>query len=115
MAVVLFVVRATIAPEQEDAYRAGYAQPGSVQGMLNWYAANIDMGPVPKEHWPTDVTISVPTRVVWGMADTALLPGNIDGLDAYVSDLTVIELEGVDHWVPLRAEDDVVAAIRAME
>ena len=44
-------------------------------------------------------TIEVPTTVVWGMEDQALLPGLLDGLDAYVPDLTVHRVEGASHWV----------------
>jgi len=43
--------------------------------------------------------IRVPTLVVWGMRDTALLPGNLEGLDACVPDLRIERLPEASHWV----------------
>jgi pimeloyl-ACP methyl ester carboxylesterase len=41
----------------------------------------------------------VPTLVVWGMRDQALLQGNLDGLEACVPDLRIERLPGASHWV----------------
>jgi pimeloyl-ACP methyl ester carboxylesterase len=49
---------------------------------------------------PTELLrIEVPTRVLWGMADHALLPGLLDGLDSYVPNLQVRRVEGASHWI----------------
>jgi pimeloyl-ACP methyl ester carboxylesterase len=45
------------------------------------------------------LTITVPTLVVWGMDDTALPPALMDGLDAYVRDLTVRKVPDATHWI----------------
>ena len=45
------------------------------------------------------VTVRVPTRVVWGLGDTALLSGLLDGLDAFVPDLHVLRVPGASHWI----------------
>lgn len=43
--------------------------------------------------------VEVPTRVLWGLADHALLPGLLDGLDSYVPNLQVRRVEGASHWL----------------
>jgi len=45
------------------------------------------------------VTVRVPTRVVWGMQDHALLPGLLDGLEEFVPDLHVTRVPGASHWI----------------
>ncbi len=45
------------------------------------------------------VGVQVPTLVLWAMDDTALLPGLLEGLDAYVPKLTVQPMPGATHWV----------------
>jgi len=41
----------------------------------------------------------VPTLVIWGMQDTALRPGLLDGLDQYVPDLRIERIAEGTHWV----------------
>ncbi|MFW9773618.1 MAG: alpha/beta fold hydrolase, partial [Candidatus Thorarchaeota archaeon] len=43
--------------------------------------------------------IKVPTLVIHGMQDTAVLPQNLDGLSEYVEDLKIIRVENSSHWV----------------
>ncbi len=57
-------------------------------------------------------TIELPTLVIWGMKDTALLPGNLDGLDEYVPDLRIHRIEDGSHWVINEQPDAVNAVIR---
>jgi epoxide hydrolase 4 len=45
------------------------------------------------------LTISLPTLVVWALDDIALPPELIDGLDAYISDLTLKTVPGASHWI----------------
>ncbi|RYF37072.1 MAG: alpha/beta hydrolase, partial [Comamonadaceae bacterium] len=37
--------------------------------------------------------------VLWAMDDIALPPELIDGLDAYIPDLTLEKVEGATHWI----------------
>ena len=37
--------------------------------------------------------------MIWGLGDTALLPSQLDGLDALVPDLTVVKVDA-GHFVP---------------
>ena len=45
------------------------------------------------------LSIDLPTLVVWGMKDIALPPELIDGLDAYIKNLTLIPVEDATHWI----------------
>lgn len=54
-----------------------------------------DIPVLPRER----LTVDVPTLVFWALDDTALLPGLLDGLDAYVPRMTLVEVPGATHWV----------------
>jgi epoxide hydrolase 4 len=45
------------------------------------------------------LTVTVPTLVLWGMKDVALLPSLLDGLEAFVPALTVERVEDASHWI----------------
>ncbi|MCO4769374.1 MAG: alpha/beta hydrolase [Deltaproteobacteria bacterium] len=93
-------------------YKTAWGQKRAVEGGLNWYRANFTDG---LPNVDRDLNVDIPTLVMWGMDDTALLPKNMDGLDAYVSDLTLEEVEGATHWiaheVPGRVADSIAAFI----
>jgi len=55
--------------------------------------------------------IAVPTLVIWGMKDTALLPVQLDGLDELVEDLSIARLPDAGHFAPWEAPDDVAGAL----
>ncbi|NPC55876.1 alpha/beta fold hydrolase [Caenimonas soli] len=70
-------------------YRASPVRPPSAQDPG---AAGIDL--------PRDMlTVDLPTLVLWAMDDAALPPELIDGLDEYVSQLTLEKIEGATHWI----------------
>jgi pimeloyl-ACP methyl ester carboxylesterase len=74
------------------AYLAAWTQPGAITGGLNWYRA---MGGA----LPALPIFATPTLVIWGMRDTFLLPGNLDGLDQWVTPLRVERVADADHWI----------------
>lgn len=45
------------------------------------------------------VTVRVPTHVVWAEADIALPPALLDGLDAFVPQMTLTRVPGATHWI----------------
>jgi pimeloyl-ACP methyl ester carboxylesterase len=53
----------------------------------------------------------VPTLVVWGMKDAALLPLQLDDLEALVEDLTIVRLPEIGHFAPWEAGEDVADAL----
>ena len=93
--------------DDRAAYLEAWGQPGAMTATLNWYRANASEKGLAKPDSPLMVT--VPTLVMWGMEDTALLSGNLVGLDEYVSDLEIIEYPTATHWI-MHEEPDAIAA-----
>ena len=110
---------ATVSEEDKREYLAEWSQPGGMLPMLNWYRATKLMVPPPGATLPLPdfllrafPEIHVPTLVVWGLKDTALLPVQLEGLDALVDDLRVVKLPDVGHFAPWEAPDQVASALR---
>ncbi len=92
--------------EDRRAYLEAWARPGALSGGLAWYRASPLYPPTPEDPGPArlalraeDFTVRVPTLVLWGMRDRALLPGCLDGLEACVPDLEVVRVPGASHWI----------------
>ena len=68
-------------------------------------AAGIDLS-------PADFSVHVPTLVIWGERDTALLPGLLDGLEALVPKLSVKRIPDGSHWVIHEQPGEVNRLIR---
>ncbi len=101
---------AGLSDEDLGKYKDAWGQPEALLSMVRWYRANLSAD----EGIDVDVTIpDLKTLVLWGMADSALLPGNLIGLDQYVTNLTIRTLPGVSHWINHNAHEDVATAIRA--
>jgi pimeloyl-ACP methyl ester carboxylesterase len=109
-----------IIPEAEkQQYIADWSQPGAMKAMLNWYRASKLIIPppfvsVPLPDWILGAfpKVEVPTLVVSGMKDSALLPLQLDGLDRLVPDLTIVPIQDAGHFVPWQAPEPVAAALR---
>ena len=106
-------------PEAEkQQYLAEWSQPGALAAMLNWYRASRLVVPppgvtVPLPDWLLRAfpTVRVPTLVIWGMRDPALLPLQLDGLGELVEDLTIVRLPDAGHFAPWEAPDQVSEAL----
>lgn len=105
--------------EEKPHYIANWARPGAMTAMLNWYRASAIQVPAMDEDaaMPAFVTapfppVQPPTLVIWGMEDSALLPVQLEGLDAHVSDLTIVRIEQAGHFVPWEKPQAVNAAMR---
>jgi len=105
--------------DEKPVYLDQWGQPGAMTAMLNWYrasAVNVPaMDATPERPAFLDgpfPALKAPTLVIWGLDDKALLPSQLEGLDALVSDLTLARLEGVGHFAPWEAPDKVTAAMR---
>ena len=107
----------------EDARQSlveAWSQPGALTGGLNYYRASImyppsaqDAGAKKLQLEPKDFMVRVPTLVIWGERDTALLPGCIEGLDAVVPDLKLVRVPDATHWVARERTDLVIREIEA--
>ena len=61
---------------------------------------------------PASLTVKVPTLVIWGEKDTALLTSNLDGLERFVPQLTVKRIPEGTHWVIHEKASEVNGYIR---
>ena len=103
---------------EKAAYLDEWSQPGAMTAMLNWYRASRIVVPGMDETPERPAFLSAPfppvtqpTLVIWGMDDKALLPSQLDGLDALVPDLTLVKV-AAGHFVPWEAPEAVTEAIR---
>jgi pimeloyl-ACP methyl ester carboxylesterase len=108
--------------EDTAAYVAAWSQPGALTGGLNYYRAS-GVGPPPPSAaggaapaTPAPATpplvVRVPTLVIWGEKDTALLTGNLNGLDTVVPNLTVKRIPEGTHWIARENAAEVNRFIR---
>lgn len=107
-----------ISQAERAQYIANWSQPGAFNAMLNWYRAAKVIVPPPGATVPLPdlllrafPTLKVPTLVIWGMKDMALLPMQLEGLDALVEDLNVVRLPNVGHFAPWEAGEQVASAL----
>jgi epoxide hydrolase 4 len=100
--------RVAIDEEEKQAYLAAWAQPGALTGALNYYRASPLYPPekggdaTPESRLGLDAAqfhVKVPTLVIWGEQDQALLPGNLDGLERHVADLRIVRVPDASHWI----------------
>jgi pimeloyl-ACP methyl ester carboxylesterase len=109
---------ALISETEKRQYISEWSQPGAFTAMLNWYRASPLLVPPPGATVPLpdallrlSKSIRIPTLVVWGMKDPALLPVQLDGLSEVVDDLRIVRLLEVGHFAPWEAPDEVTAAL----
>lgn len=102
------------------AYHEAWSQPGAISGGVSYYRASPLYPPIADDPGarrlkldPADFVVRVPTLVIWGERDQALLPALLDGLDALVPDLTVQRLPDCSHWLAHEAPERVAGLIRA--
>jgi len=108
-----------IIPEAERRqYISEWSQPGALTAMLNWYrASKVKVPPpgvtLPLPQWILGAfpKVEVPTLVIWGMKDKALLPVQLDGLDRLVTDLHIVRIPNAGHFAPWEAPESVISAL----
>ena len=93
-----------------------WTQPDAIKSGLNWYRANELTDEVVSAHMAElNPTVTVPTTVMWGLDDDAVLPQNAEGLEVWVEDLTVETFPNVDHWIEHRIPEEIARAIRELD
>ena len=93
--------------QDRNAYLEAWSQPGALTGGLNYYRVSrvtpTPIGTQAAQERPSrdlnSLMVRVPTLVIWGEQDRALLTGNLDGLEQFVPDLTVKRIPDGSHWV----------------
>jgi len=103
-------------PDDElDALVADYARPGAFAASIAWYRAGAgtlasalaERAPAPEDR------LAVATTVLWPTEDPLFPVAWSDRIDAFLAHAQLHILDGVGHFVPLQAPDDVAGAIRA--
>jgi pimeloyl-ACP methyl ester carboxylesterase len=105
--------------EERQRYLEDWKQPGVLTTMLNWYRASKLEVPTPGEeakaplwtHVPFP-KLQMPTLVVWGLNDVALLPVQLEGLHELVEDLRLVTSPTAGHFITWEEPGIVTAAIR---
>jgi len=104
-----------------DAVRQRYRDVWAcgLDGALNYYRASPLRPALPGDDRlrrlelpPSVVDVRVPTTVVWGLADDALLPGLLDGLEHWVRPLRVVRVPGASHWIVHERPDVLLKALQ---
>jgi epoxide hydrolase 4 len=106
--------------EARNALLEAWSQPGALTGGLNYYRASPlypptaeDPGPKKLQWKPEDFMVRVPTLVLWGERDTALLPGCLEGLEQVVPGVKIVRVPEASHWIARERTDLVCREIEA--
>jgi pimeloyl-ACP methyl ester carboxylesterase len=90
-----------------------------LQGGLNYYRASPLRPPTAQDRSvialsfaPEFVTVTIPTHVIWAEADVALPKALLDGLDAFVPQMTLTRVPGASHWIVHEQPALVLAELR---
>lgn len=98
-------------------YKSAWRDVQGLRAMINWYRASpLKLGQSGEAvegltFDPNCLQVRCPHLLVWGMADSALLPMATEGLEAYAPDLTRVEIAGADHWLHHQKPAKVAKAI----
>ena len=104
--------------EERQHYLDDWSQPGVLTTMLNWYRASRIVVPAPGEeakaplwtHAPFP-KLGMPTLVIWGLKDAALLPVQLEGLPDLVEDLRLVTSPSAGHFITWEEPGTVTSAI----
>ena len=110
---------ARLSDAERAAYHAAWGQPGAIEAGLNYYRAarmgeQVAAGGVSEEYEAKirAMRLEVPTLVIWGERDPALLVGLTRGLEEWIPELRLEVLPGAGHWVPYERPEEVNRLIR---
>jgi len=109
-----------LSPADQALYREAWSQPGALTGGLNYYRASPlyppspagDPGAASLNLDPAMFTVRVPTLILWGERDRALLPVLLDGIEEVVPDVRIQRIPEGSHWVVHEYPEVVNRAIR---
>ncbi len=112
-----------ITPEMRQRYIEAWSRPGALTGGLNYYRISPLHPPLSEaeeasirqvaEAPAKAFSVSVPTLVIWGEKDEALLVGNLNGLEQFVETLTLRRIPEATHWLVHEQPERVNGYIRS--
>lgn len=110
---------ASMEPEERAILLDDWSNPDAAFGMLNYYRATPMQVPAMNEPFelPADFSapevpkLTIPTLVIWAMGDTALPPGNLEGMEDHIAPLTLVRIEDCEHFVTWGAPKKVNEAM----
>jgi epoxide hydrolase 4 len=113
---------AWLTPAVREQYREAWHNGGrGLTGALNYYRASplrpateTDPSLLKVELPDEAVTSRVPTTVLWGDGDVALLASLLDGLERWVPRLKLQRVPGATHWIVHEQPDLVATAVRSL-
>lgn len=95
----------TFTEEAFERYRSAWARDGAPTAMLNWYRALRWYRGPPRER------VSVPTRIVWGENDQALVPKLAERSLEYCEQGDLERFPRATHWVTHERTDRVTTLL----
>ena len=113
-----------LTPAMRDRYRAHWML--GLEGGLNYYRASplrpADAGSeaaakaLEAVQIPDEIaTVRVPTTVLWGERDLALLPGLLDDLERWVPQMRLVRVPEASHWIvheqPTLVTEEILRAL----
>jgi epoxide hydrolase 4 len=108
----------------KNAYLNAWRQPGAINGGVNYYRASplyppvtingqLDIGAQGLNLDPAKFVVKVPTKVIWGDGDVALLPVLVEELPPLVQSLVIERWPDASHWLlhehPERCAQSILA------
>ena len=110
----------TLNATQRQTYQQVWAQPGAVNGMLQYYRAMPQLAPsekitrdkgeqvvAPSQMKIPNIRINCPTLILWGEQDQAFVKENLDGVEEYVPDVRIKRFPDASHWLQHELPDAV--------
>lgn len=114
-----FGAPAWLTPDVREQFLASWG--AGLTGPVNYYRASpLKPATAPGDALHTlvlpdeSVTVRVPTTVLWGERDLALLPSLLDGLERWVPALRMVRVPEATHWIVHEQPGQVAEQIRAL-
>lgn len=93
-------------PDSVDHYVSVLSEPGALTATLNWYRA------MTRQDASDLQPVTVPTTYIWSTKDLAVGEAAAQKCGEYVdATYRFVILDGVSHWIPELAPDQLTAAI----
>lgn len=104
---------ATLREQYRHCWKAGLHGPCAYYAATALRPSRAEGGAQIRRNTQALGRVDLPTLLIWGMDDTALLPGLLDGLQDWVPALELHQIPGATHWIVHEQPGRVTALIDA--